>query len=1015
MSAAVAFGSHNVRCCTIIGHVDHGKSAYADSLLVANGITNPHYAGHTRYLDQRKDERERGITIESSAVSLVFKMRTIKDNSVAAIEDYSLNLVDTPGHNEFAYEVSAASRLCDGALVVIDVVEGVAVQSVAVLRQAWEDRLSMVLVLNKMDRLISDLKMTPVEAHYHLVNVVEQVNAIIAEFYNEENIKRQQRDELAGEDVDDSGLYFDPVRGNVIFASAIDHWAFRLDKFSMMIAQKLGAKEETVRKFMWGDYFFDPHSKRVLTPEQKGSRNLKPMFAQFVLQSIWEVYRSFLDEQDTEKSQRIVDALGITLKPQERAHFERGHLQPVFNALMPRWLPIFATTFSAIVQQIPPPNEAQVTRVPHMLRPELDYFAKGDALAPHSDLERDMFTARTSDDASCVAYISRMFVPNPENMPSSDHDMLSFEIRNAKRMARQEHLQAAAQNGEAPACTALGFARLYSGTLRKGDKVWIVLPKFDMHLPPTHPDNAPYIRPITVSALYMHMGSDLIQVTEVPAGNVFSVRGLEGTVMRNGTLIKPPGGAADTPPAEVVNMASAQHSHTPVLRVALEPANPGDMLKLDEGLRLLNLADPCVETFIEDTGERVILTLGQMHLERCLFDLRERFARCQIQATPPLVPFRETAVSAPDMGPPRTEGAPRGTIRGTAVQGHVSYTIRAVPLPAVIAEFLVANQNTLVQLRRRSTREIHDPTVAAYVRTAAYYHDPNLPNARKVRPQEFFDELAKVMESAGPQWKDRYVYSFGPQGTGANILIDDSGRLPRRNRDLAERMDGASLGETVSREVADAVENGFQMATNSGPLCAEPMQGMAFIVKELSETETDRGQLSQLTSSLIAGVREACRNGLLDWSPRLMLAMYLCEIHEIISGSMRNYGFISQCGGRIMGQYVPENSPMLTTVVLIAVLDSIGSLRRMLRTSGSYSTVGQTMSHAQMMFAGFHVFDQDPFWVPRTEEELEDLGEKSDRENRAKQFMDSVRRRKGLFTGDKIVPAAEKQRNLKSN
>ncbi|WFD34974.1 Cytoplasmic GTPase/eEF2-like protein (ribosomal biogenesis) [Malassezia cuniculi] len=1011
MPTAVAFSSRNVRCCTIIGHVDHGKSAYADSLLAANGIISASSAGSTRYLDHRTDERERGITIESSAVSLVFKMRTIKDDAVASIEDYSLNIVDTPGHNEFAYEVSASSRLCDGALLIVDVVEGVAPQTVAVLRQAWEDRLSIVLVLNKMDRLIEELEFTPAAAHSHLVHLVEQVNAIIAGFFNEERIKRQQRNQDADEDIDDSNLYFNPVRGNVIFASATHRWAFRLDKFVMMYAQKLGAKEDTLRKFMWGDYYFDPKNKRVLTSQQKGSRNLKPLFVQFVLDNVWSVYDSLYLNRDADKAARIVEALGVKVSPAElQASTGRG---PVI-AVMSRWHPIFATTFAAIVQQIPAPHEAQRTRVPHMLRPDLDYFAKDDALEPRNDIERDMFNARTQDDATAVAYVSRMFVPSPDGMPQDDEDVQSLEMRNVQRTIRQQRrLAGAVDDSDEKSLDVLGFARLYSGTLRRGDKVWAVLPKYDPELGPNDPANAPYLRSITITSLYLHLGSDLIQVKEVPAGNVFSIRGLEGTIMRNGTLIMPPGGATDTPPADIVNMACVQHSHTPVLRVALEPVNPGDMPKLDEGLRLLNLADPCVETFIQDTGERVILTLGEMHLERCLYDLRERFSRVPIQASPPLVPFRETAVRAADMNPPKTAGAARGTMQGTAVQDKVSYSIRAVPLPAVVSEFLVVNQNTLLQLRRGSTQETYDPTANAYVRTAAVYHDADTPDAHQVPPNEFFDAFAKVLESAGPEWAGRSVYAFGPHGTGPNLLIDATGKLRRqRGGDIAERMESTLLNG-VSREVADALEQGFQMATASGPLCAEPMQGMAFIVEELDQSEIDRAQLSQVTSSLISGVREACRNGLLDWSPRLMLAMYLCEIHQIVTEAQSEFEFIAQCGGRVVSQYVQDSSPVLTTVVLIPIVDSINSLRRLRRTGSA--AVRKTMSNAQMMFAGFHVFDQDPFWVPRTEEELEDLGEKSDRENRAKQYMDSVRRRKGLFTGDRLVAGAEKQRTLKSN
>ena len=93
-----------------------------------------------------------------------------------------INLVDSPGHVDFSNEASVAVRLCDGALVLVDVLEGVCVQTISVLKQAWRECVRPVLVLNKMDRLCTELTMSPVEAHCHLIKLIARVNALVATF-----------------------------------------------------------------------------------------------------------------------------------------------------------------------------------------------------------------------------------------------------------------------------------------------------------------------------------------------------------------------------------------------------------------------------------------------------------------------------------------------------------------------------------------------------------------------------------------------------------------------------------------------------------------------------------------------------------------------------------------------------------------------------------------------------------------------------------------------------------------
>jgi ribosome assembly protein 1 len=264
--------------------------------------------------------------MESSAISLFFSLlRRSAPDAQPEQKDFLINLIDSPGHIDFSYEVSTASRLCDGAVVLVDAVEGVCSQTVTVLRQTWIEKLKPLLVINKMDRLITELKMSPGEAHSHLSKLVEQVNAVMGSFYQGERMeddlrwreKMEERltaaaaekldttspsmaDNADGidttstpaeyEEKDDEDIYFAPEKNNVIFGSAIDGWAFTVRQFASLYERKLGIKRSVLEKVLWGDFYLDPKTKRVLGSKHLKGRHLKPMFVQLVLENIWAIY-----------------------------------------------------------------------------------------------------------------------------------------------------------------------------------------------------------------------------------------------------------------------------------------------------------------------------------------------------------------------------------------------------------------------------------------------------------------------------------------------------------------------------------------------------------------------------------------------------------------------------------------------------------------------------------------------------------------------------------------------------
>ncbi|KAI8330977.1 hypothetical protein BC941DRAFT_475149 [Chlamydoabsidia padenii] len=1131
----------NIRNICILAHVDHGKTTLSDSLLATNGIISTKMAGKVRYLDSREDEQERGITMESSAISLYFKLvksvqQEGQDTPTPVTSEYLINLIDSPGHVDFSSEVSTASRLCDGGLVLIDVVEGVCTQTISVLRQAWIDKVRPILVLNKMDRLIVELQMTPQEAYLHMNKILEQANAVMATFFTgdwmEDEARKmttdqQQEDndtdnvdpsgnttyDWSMEERDDSDIYFDPARGNVIFSSAIDGWAFRIQQFAVIYAKKLGVKDGVLQKCLWGDYYFDPKTKRVIKQKHLKGRSLKPMFVQFVLDNIWAVYDSVVIQQNRERTEKIVAALNIKVLPRD---LRSRDTQTLLTAIFSQWLPLSTCVLLSIVGQLPPPSDAQRLRLPKILHPDSQH-KDNEPLEPTNNVEKALYSCDTSDQAPVVAYVSKMFAVPSDLLPENRRKQMTAEEMRERgkeqRLLRQQQQQrlAAQEDGGIPlqpeqlaaleqkaaglsidqvdndddddddddgdnsnnikAEHLIGFARLYSGTIRVGQKLYVMGPKYD----PSEPDR--HCTEITVQSLYLIMGRDLEALPEVSAGNVFGIGGLEGHLLKNGTL-------ASTK-VDVKNMAGVSQDSHPILRVALEPENPTEMDKLVEGLRLLNQADPCVQVMLQETGEHVILTAGELHLERCLRDLKERFAKIDIHVSPPIVPFRESIVINPEVPmvkeshtvttttdgnstttiatstPTTTQTTvptmiPRGTFSLTTTSKMVTLQVRAVPLPPRVTELLTTHAATIKNIveQKLAKKKAHLKTINDDVDDDKKILELNGLD-KVLTGKELQDLLHEEFENAqkegGPfaaLWEDivDHIWAFGPRRIGSNLLIN---RVPGYIRKPFFEAPTESPITPMEQQIADDhadevlkveehddgddnaiktlsildvdfhIHTGFQLSTLTGPLCAEPMTGVCYIVQNViinkqamigsnGEMIDVRSKLGLLQGQVISSMKDACRQGFLDWSPRLLLAMYTCDIQTSEDVLGRVYGVISKRKGKIISEDLKDGTPFWQISALLPVVESFGfsdEIRK--RTSGAASP--------QLVFSGFEMLDQDPFWVPTTEEELEDLGDKADRDNLARKYMDTVRKRKGMFVEKKLVEHAEKQRTLKKN
>ncbi|MEM3074843.1 MAG: elongation factor EF-2 [Candidatus Pacearchaeota archaeon] len=190
-----------IRNIAIAAHIDHGKTTFSDNLLAGAGMLSEETAGKQRALDFHEDEAERGITIDAASVSMVHNFKG---------EDYLINLIDTPGHVDFGGDVTRAMRAVDGCIVLVCASEGVMPQTETVLRQALKELVKPVLFINKVDRLIKEVKLTPEAMQERFIKIINHVNQLIKDIAQEEYKEKFQ---------------VNVANGSVAFGSAFHKWA----------------------------------------------------------------------------------------------------------------------------------------------------------------------------------------------------------------------------------------------------------------------------------------------------------------------------------------------------------------------------------------------------------------------------------------------------------------------------------------------------------------------------------------------------------------------------------------------------------------------------------------------------------------------------------------------------------------------------------------------------------------------------------------------------------------------
>ncbi|CAI6004807.1 unnamed protein product [Closterium sp. NIES-64] len=568
-----------------------------------------------RFTDTRVDEQQRMISIKAVPMSLVLEDSTGKS--------YLCNVVDTPGHVNFSDEMTAGMRLADGVVLVVDAVEGVMVNTERALKHALQQGLAITLCINKVDRLITELKLPPPDAYHKLRHTLEEVNALIASYAP---AAMAARTSSSGSAVVSAAMpseapQLDPVLGNVCFASAAAGWSFTLLSFSKLYTQTHGVNfdPEQLAKRLWGDLYYHPDTRsfRRKPPAGGGERT----FVTFVLEPLYKLYSQVVGEHK-KSVEATLGELGVSLRPSTY----KMNVKPLLKAAIGAVLGGGAGGLAdMIIRHLPSAKAAAPVKV-------------------QTTYTGPLVGKRAAAMLSCSA---------------------------KRRGPLMVHVTKLYPKPDCSAFDALG--RVMCGTLRTGQTVRVLGEAYS-------PDDEEDMAVKVVTKLWLYQARYRVPISSAPAGSWVLIEGVDASITKTATLCEEfgqqggYGGAEDEDEEEaggkkagagaggrwgagggeedeeeeddedVFIIAPLKFNTVSVVKVATEPLNPSELPKMVEGLRKISKSYPLAVTRVEESGEHTVLGTGELFLDSVMKDLRDLFSEVEVKVADPVVSFCETVV-----------------------------------------------------------------------------------------------------------------------------------------------------------------------------------------------------------------------------------------------------------------------------------------------------------------------------------------------------------------------------------
>lgn len=1013
-----------IRNITIMGQIHSGKTKLVHNLFQSStveGLSHDSLKSASkkggkdkeseRLFGTRQDEHARQISTKCTLTSLAAPDIQGKH--------YALHMIDTPGHVDFYEDALSCMCLSDGVVLVVDAVEGVMSMTEKCIADAVHCGQQLVLVINKIDRLMMELRLPPEDAYYKLAFIVDEVNDLIRAALPASNGDKNSNSN-GGLDINavqsgkgipglalpgSTSLTFkdyklSPEKGNVVFASGEHHYAFTLQSYADLYLSLYRSQSSNGKAFplmatdfvkrLWGDWYIaadaepDSDSDSDATPtEEDGNDNntttpfiiskdrkkaqaarpegdVKRTFVHFVLTPLYKIYSHVLADE--------LDALLDMLNEADLADYtpdgsengegiRRAQLQNDSMSVLRLVLSrLFGSTASLV---------DAITK----------HVASPNSPRSTSKLERMYCGDRT-----------RSVTSVGEKPPTRFDQMLACDPRGSLAVHVGKMLYF--HNTQSLVC----LARIYSGTLRCNQQVQLLGSEY------TEQDTedasielvqgislglGPYTVPVGntgVEGMLPSKPSESDLFTRVGAGNLVLLSGLENRVTKNASLFSISTADDTVLPtdefhSEVTTTSYGDDDYSigvyrlpdlqrrSCMSIAVEPLKPSELPRMVTALRSLSKVYSGIYTKVEDSGEHIISGTGEMLLDVAMHDLRRVYGDLEVKVSDPFPHIRETVVSSSSIN-----------CFASTANGKNRFTAIAEPLDEGLC---VDISNGLLRDLKLQSKAENDQRI--YNNSSA---DGGSKKTGKESEKEV-DFIAKYLQQTY-DWDllaSRSVWAFGPEQQPGNILLDDT--LP------------SEVDKNTFLSAKNSVVQGFQWASREGPLCDEPLRNVKI---KILDAQLHNQAIQRGGGQVIPAARRLVYSSFLLAQPRLMEPVYRVDISAPVDSLKAIAPVLSRRRGYITNEKAKAGAPFYTVQAYVPLLDSFG-----FETDLRSYTQGTVF--AQLDFDHWATMPGDPL----DENVILHPLEPSPPRALAKDIMTKIRRRKGLsdnLNGDKYYDDA---------